>query len=171
MAGAGPGRRRIRALAAAAALVLAACGGRESPPPAARPYDDPGFVQAGDLRLHYALTATADLHAEIAGSYGIEQSHNLALLAITLVAPDGTRRDAAALTASAVSLTGRRLPVALLRHADARGPTWLGTVAVRDREPVTIELRARAAPAGPEIAARFTRIFYVAPGTPPARMP
>jgi len=32
---------------------------------------------------------------------------------------------------------------------------------VRDREPITIEIRARAAANGPEITARWTREFYL----------
>ena len=65
--------------ATAAALVLAAgCGGSPGPVAAAAPYVDPGFVEAGDYRLHYALTLARDLPAAIAGSYGIVQRPNLA---------------------------------------------------------------------------------------------
>lgn len=140
--------------------LLAACGRSSAPPPPARPYTDPGFVDAGDYRLHYALTPTTDLPSEIAGSYGIVQRRNLALLTIALAARGGMRRGADRIEASAVSLTGLRQPVELTRHDSAAGPTWLASVAIRDREPVTIEIRARAAPAGPAIEARFTRTFH-----------
>jgi len=147
--------------AASALLLLAACGAGDTPPPPARPYTDPGYVDAGDFRLHYALTQTTDLPSEIAGSYGIVQRRNLALLTIALSARDGRPAAAAGLEAAAVSLTGLRQPLALARHDTATGPTWLATVAIRDREAVTIEVRARAATAGPEISARFTRAFHL----------
>jgi hypothetical protein len=75
--------------------LLAACGGGGAPGPA-RPYTDPGFTAAGDYRLHYALTATTNLPAEIAGSYGIVQRRNLALLTIVITAADGSRWSASA---------------------------------------------------------------------------
>lgn len=164
-----PGRnRKGRPLAVFSACfslaLLAACGDAAAPPPPAQPYADPGFADAGDLRLHYALTPTLDLPAEIAGSYGIVQRRNLALLTITPVPRDspGTARIAASeLTASAISLTGLRTPLALARHDDAGGPTWLATVEIRHRVPVTIEIRLRATADAPEITARWTREFHL----------
>ena len=144
--------------------LLAACGDAPTPPPPAQPYTDPGFTDAGDLRLHYALTPTLDLPAGIAGSYGIVQRRNLALLTIALVprdAPGTTRIAAQELTASAISLTGVRTPLALARHDDAGGPTWLATVEIRHRVPVTIEIRLRATADAPEIASRWTREFHL----------
>ncbi|MEX2049776.1 MAG: DUF4426 domain-containing protein [Steroidobacteraceae bacterium] len=130
-------------------------------PPAA-PFTDPGFAEAGDHRLHYALTLTRDLPSEIAGSYGILQRRNLALLTIALIARDsngGARLDAFELEATMVALTGERKTLALTRHDEADGPTWLATVEVRHRVPVTIEIRARATAASPEISVRLTREF------------
>jgi hypothetical protein len=151
-----------RAVAAAGVcILLAACGSPAVPPPPAAPYTDPGFVEAGDSRLHYALTPTQDLPSEIAGSYGIVQRRNLALLTIALTARDGTRRETGDLAATAVSLIGLRQPIGLARHDSATGPTWLAMVAIRDREAVTIEIRARADGAGPEVNARFTRAFHL----------
>ncbi|HEU0223997.1 MAG TPA: DUF4426 domain-containing protein [Steroidobacteraceae bacterium] len=141
--------------------LLAACSAGESPPPPAQTYADPGYVDAGDYRLHYAMTQTMDLPSEIAGSYGIVQRRNLALLTIALAARDGTLAEATGLEATAVSLTGLRRPLALARHHTATGPTWLALVEIRDREAVTIEIRARATAAGPEITARFTRAFHL----------
>lgn len=150
-----------RGVALVSALALfAACGGVGAPPPA-RPYTDPGFAAAGDYRLHYALTATTDLPPEIAGGYGIVQRRNLALLTIVITAADGSRHDASGLEARAVSLTGSRQPIALSRHDAASGPTWLAMVAIRDREPVTIEITGRVTDAGSDIAARFTRTFLL----------
>lgn len=148
-------------IAACAVSLLAACSAGESPPPPAPPYTDPGYVDAGDYRLHYAMTQTTDLPSEIAGSYGIVQRPNLALLTIALSARDGKLADATGLEATAVSLTGLRRPLALARHDTATGPTWLAPVEIRDREAVTIEIRARAPAAGPEIKARFTRAFHL----------
>lgn len=150
---------RHAALAAALGL-LAACGGGSGEPAPARPYADPGYVDAGGFRLYYALTQSTDLPSEIAGSYGIVQRSNLALLTIALAARDGLPANAAALEATAVSLTGLRQPIALARHDAAPGPTWLAMVGIRDREAVTIEIRARAA-TGPDIEARFTRTFHL----------
>ena len=143
-------------------LAISACGGKPSPVPPAAPYEDPGFAEAGDYRLRYALTPTPDLPAEIAGSYGIVQRPNLALLALTLErrdATDGARVAAHLLEAEAVALTGERSALALTRHDDPGGPTWLATVEVRHRVPVAIEIRARATIASPEIRARLTREF------------
>jgi len=144
--------------------LLAGCGDASAPPPPAQPYTDPGFADAGDLRLHYALTPTLDLPAGIAGSYGIVQRRNLALLTITLVprdAPGTTRIAASELAATAISLTGVRTPLVLARHDDSGGPTWLATVEIRHRVPVTIEIRLRATVDAPEIAARWTREFHL----------
>ena len=145
-------------------LLLAACGGAPSPPPPARPYADPGFVASGEFALHYALTPTLDLPAEIAGSYGIVQRRNLALLTITLVrraGPGSARVAVRELDATAVSLTGERRALALTRHDDAGGPTWLATVEVRHRVPVTIEIHARATAESPGISTRWTREFHL----------
>jgi hypothetical protein len=130
--------------------------------PVALPYTDPGFAEAGDFRLHYALTMTRDLPSEIAGSYGIVQRRNLALLTIAPVPRDsigGTRIDALEVQAESVTLTGERKALALVRHDVAGGPSWLATVEVRHRVPVTIDVRARATAAGPEIRVRLTREF------------
>jgi hypothetical protein len=153
---------RLFAAAALVGLVGAGCGGSPAPVPQALPYEDPGFAEAGEWRLRYAVTLTRDLPAGIAGIYRIVPRPNLALLAITLEARDGApgaRVTASALTAEAVALTGARTTLALVRHDDAGGPTWLAPVEVRDRVPVTIEIRARATPASPEIRARLTREF------------
>jgi hypothetical protein len=161
---AGSFRREWLALAAAtaAAAISAACGGGPSPPPPARPYADRGFADAGPHRLHYALTPTQDLLPEIARSYGIEPRPNLALLTATL-APRETTNGAdiasAQLAATAVSLTGERSPLAVKRHDEAGGATWLATVEMRHRVPTTIEIRARATATDPEIKVRLTREF------------
>ena len=143
-------------------LAFGACGGGPDKPPPAREYTDPGFVTGGGVRLYYALTLVSDLPPAIAGSYAVVQSPNLALLTITL-APEtavGIRRLAAnELDAAAVTLLGERQQLALRRVDDTGGPTYLAEVAVRDREPITIEIRARAIADGPEITARWTREF------------
>ena len=146
-----------------ALLLLASCGDRPAAIPAALPYADPGFADAGEHRLHYALVMTRDLPPEIAGSYGIVPRRNLALLTITLAsrkADDGTRLAAAELSATSVLLTGQRQALALTRYDAAGGPSYLATLEVRHRVPVTIEIRARATPAGPEVTARTTREFH-----------
>ncbi|MEX2149907.1 MAG: DUF4426 domain-containing protein [Steroidobacteraceae bacterium] len=144
----------------------AACGSPPPPPPPppAIPYTDPGFIAGGAARLHYALTPTQDLPAGIAGSYGIVQRRNLALLTITIVpqgAPGSTRLVASDLSATAIALTGERKTLTLARHDDAGGPTYLATVEVRHRVPVTIEIRARVSADSPRIAARWTRQFHL----------
>jgi hypothetical protein len=152
-----------RPVLALALLLLASCGDRPAPIPAALPYVDPGFVDAGDYRLHYALVMTRDLPSEIAGSYGIVPRRNLALLSVTLASRKddaGVRLAAAELAATSVLLTGRRQALALTRHDAAGGPSYLATVEVRHRVPVTIEIRARATPLDPETTVRTTREFH-----------
>jgi hypothetical protein len=158
----GSPRRLLGAAALAALALAAACGRDPEPVPEAPAYVDPGFVEAEGWRLHYALTSTQDLPSAIAGSYGIVQRPNLALLVIALEPrePIGPE-DAAGLEveATAVSLTGERAPLALARRDETGRPTWLATVEVRHRVPITIEIQARATPAGPALRARLTREF------------
>ena len=145
-----------------ACLSAGGCGNDSATPPPAREFTDPGFVTTGTVRLDYALTMTRDLAPAIAGSYDIVQRPNLALLVITLspAAGTGTARLAAALLdAESVTLTGERTQLPLRRVDEAGGPTYLATVTVRHREPITIEIRARAVAQGPEISARWTREF------------
>ena len=159
---AAPAVHPARTALSLALAFVAGCGDAPTAPPPALPYADPGFIVAGDLRLHYALTPTLDLPSEIAGSYGIVQRRNLALLTIALVpgaTPGTTRIAASELEATAISLTGRREPLALARRDDAGGPTYLATVELRHRVPVTIEIRLRATPESPDIVARTTREF------------
>jgi hypothetical protein len=145
-------------------LTIGGCGDNPGAPPPAREFADPGFVAAGDVRLHYALTLTSDLPPAIAGSYDIVQRRNLALLTITLTPAAGTgteRLVAIELQADAVSLLGERSPLPMRRVDEDGGPTYLATVSVRHREPITIEIRARVAIDGPEIATRWTREFHL----------
>lgn len=150
------------AVAGLALLFVAACGESPAPVPEAQPYADAGMAEAGPYRMHYALTMTRDLPSAIAGSYGIVQRRNLALLTITLALRDARADatiDAAEVQATRVALTGERQAVQLARHDESGSPTWLAMVDVPHRVPVTIEIRARATPASPEIRARLTREF------------
>jgi hypothetical protein len=143
-------------------LAISACGGDPGGPVQAREFADPGFVTAGGLRLYYALTLVSDLPPAIAGSYAVVQRRNLALLTITLAPATGIgaeRLAANELEAAAVTLIGMRQALPLRRVDEAGGPTYLAEVTVRDREPITIEIRARAVAGGPEITARWTREF------------
>jgi hypothetical protein len=150
-------------LATAAALVLAAgCGGSPEPVAEATPYLDPGFVEAGDYRLHYALTLARDLPSAIAGSYGILQRPNLAVLTVAIAPRDTSAASAVAgakVEATAVSLTGVRESLVLERRDEPGAATWIATVEVRHRVPLTIEIEARAAPGEPLLRARLTREF------------
>jgi len=144
------------------ALAIAGCGGSPGPVPPATRFEDPGFVESGAWRLRYALTQSTDLPAEIAGSYGIVQRRNLALLVLTLErsdAPPGPRFDAESIEAESVALTGERRALVLSRHDDPGGPTWLAPVDVLHRVPFTIEIRVRADASSPALSARLTREF------------
>jgi len=160
-----PFQHRLLMLAglAVTGLALTACGDSPPRPAPARIYADPGFVTSGVVRLHYALTLTSDLPPAIAGSYGILQRRNLALLTITILPADSgvVRLVATELEAVAVSLLGERRPLRLRRLDEEGGPTYLATVAVHHREPITIEIRARVAADGPDITARWTREFHL----------
>jgi Domain of unknown function (DUF4426) len=151
-----------RAVLSAALLLGAACGGGGGPAPEAPPFGDPGFSDAGAWRMHYALTMTPDLPAEIAGSYGIVQRRNLALLTVTLAPRNAGAAGppvAPMAEAKSVALTGERTALPLARRDEAGNPTWLASLEVRHRVPVTIEIRARATPESPEMRARLTREF------------
>jgi hypothetical protein len=156
------GNKRARLATTAALMLAAGCGGSPEPVAEATPYLDPGFVEAGDHRLHYALTLARDLPSAIAGSYGILQRPNLAVLTVA-IAPRDTPADRAVagaqVEATAVSLTGVREPLVLARRDEPGAATWIATVEVRHRVPLTIEIEARAAPDGPLLRARLTREF------------
>jgi hypothetical protein len=156
------GRGAACAALAACLLLAAACVKEPERVPEALPYTDPGFAEAGGYRMDYALTMTRDLPSGIAGSYGIEQRPNLAVLTVTLAPLEAHAASPTAqpeVEATAVALTGERTALALTRHDEAGRPTWLASVEVRHRVPVTIEIRARATAAGAEIRARLTREF------------
>ncbi len=145
-------------------LTICGCGDNPDSPPPAREFSDPGFVSAGGVRLYYALTLTSDLPPVIAGSYDIVQRPNLALLTITITPATGPATErlvAIELSAEAVTLIGKRQALSLRRVNELRGPTYLATVMVRHREPITIEIRARTVADGPDISARWTREFYL----------
>ncbi|MGH8135193.1 MAG: DUF4426 domain-containing protein [Steroidobacteraceae bacterium] len=147
-----------------ACLAAGGCGDDPGTALPAREFTDPGFFTVGDVRLDYALTLTTDLDPAIAGSYEIVQRRNLALLAITLTpaaAAGGERVAAFELDAQAVTLMGQRQLLPLRRVDDPGGPTYLATVTVRHREPITIEIRARAVTGGPEFSSRWTREFHL----------
>ena len=145
-------------------LTFCGCGDDPVSPPPAREFADPGFVTAGVVRLYYALTLTSDLPPAIAGSYDIVQRPNLALLTIAIAPASGAateRLAAIELNAEAVTLIGERQALSLRRVNELGGPTYLATVMVRHREPITIEVRARTVADGPEISARWTQEFYL----------
>ena len=156
------GNNRALAATAAALLLAVGCGGNPDPVADAAPYLDPGFVEAGGYRLHYALTLASDLPAAIAGSYGILPRTNLAVLTVAIAPRDagaGAALADARAAATAVSLTGVRTPLALSRRDEPGGATWIGTVDVRHRVPFTIEIEAHATSGGPPLRARLTREF------------
>lgn len=156
------GNKRAGLATAAALLLAAGCGGSQEPVAEAAPYLDPGFVEAGDYRLHYALTLARDLPSAIAGSYGILQRTNLAVLTVAIAprnAPAGRAVAGAQVEATAVSLTGAREALALERRDEPGAATWIATVEVRHRVPLTIEIEALAAPGEPLLRARLTREF------------
>lgn len=158
----GPAGVAARTAAFLALALAAACGGAPEAVPEAPAYADPGFVEAGGWRLHYALTPTQDLPAAIAGSYGIEQRPNRALLVIALEANpprDAVDASGAEAEATAVGLTGERTALALARRDEAGRPTWIAAVEVRHRVPITIEMQARASASDPALRARLTREF------------
>ena len=156
------GNNRDLSATAAVLSLLAGCGGSPEPIAEAPPFLDPGFVEAGGYRMHYALTLSRDLPAAIAGSYGIEQRRDLAVLTVA-IAPSEPRANvgdaASQVEADAVSLIGTRRPLALSRHDEPGAETWIATVDVRHREPITIEIRSRATAEGPALRARLTREF------------
>jgi len=156
------GNNRALAATAAALFLAAGCGGSPEPVADAAPYLDPGFVEAGDYRLHYALTLASDLPAAIAGSYGILPRTNLAVLTVA-IAPRAAGAGAvladARAEATAISLTGARTPLALSRRDEPGGATWIGTVDVRHRVPFTVVIVAHATSGGPPLRARLTREF------------
>lgn len=156
------GNSRALPATVAALLLFAGCGGSPEPIAEALPYRDPGFVEAGGYRMHYALTPSRDLPAAIAGSYGIEQRKDLAVLTVAIVTLEPGANvvdDASLVEAEAVSLIGTRRQLALSRRDEPGAATWIATVDVRHREPITIEIRSRATAEGPALRARLTREF------------
>ncbi len=155
-----PRHSLLSSLSLAIAVALSGCGGG-SPPPAARAFQDSGQVDAGSHRMYYALTLTEDLPLEIAESYDIKQRPNLALLMVSVQARNAQGTLVAAgvpVNATRISLLGERDRLGL-RQSDTG--TVIGTVELRQREVVIIDIEASPGAPTPPLRARITREFIL----------
>ena len=145
------------------AALLAACGNRVEPPPvAARSFDDPGFVAAGEHELHYGAILAAELPDAVAAEYGIDPRMDTVIVNLSVL-----RHRSGQLPASVdatVSGTWRDLigePVELRFRAVTAGGavSYVATAPVRNRQPIVLELRAQPVGSESRLTARITRQF------------
>lgn len=149
-------------------LLLAGCGGGGPPAPiAARPYQDPGFVAAGDFEMRYGTLLAAELAPDLAIAYGIHRRQDLAVLSLSILRrrPGETPLPVTAEVSGSLStLLGEQRALEFRTLALAGGVSYLAQFEAREREPFVLQLEARpdAAPAS-VLRARITRALSVEP--------
>jgi hypothetical protein len=146
-----------------AAPLLAGCGHDATPPPVpARSFDDPGFVAAGDYELRYGVVLSADLSAAVAAAYGIEQRDNQVIVNLSVLRhrpgqlPLPVEAD---VSGSWRDLTHEPAPLQFRTLTAGGAVSYVAAVAVRDRVPFVLELRALPTGGGPVLVAKITRQF------------
>jgi Domain of unknown function (DUF4426) len=153
-------RRHAALLALALLPLLPACGGGNAPPPPARSWTDPGYVEQGTYVLSYSAQPTVDLAPAIAAAYGIGARTDRAVVVVSLTrdgrATDGTEQ----VTVSARTLSGVSREIQLRKATHAGVVAWIGELTVAHRELLLFEVQAR--PAGDPVAinAAFQREFF-----------
>lgn len=155
------GARRHAALLALALLpLLPACGGGNTPPPPARTWTDPGYVQQGAYVLSYSAQPTVDLAPAIAAAYGIGARADRAVVVVSLTRDAQATDGSESVTVSARTLTGAAREIQLRKATHAGVVAWIGELTVAHRELLLFEVQAR--PAGDPVAinAAFQREFF-----------
>jgi hypothetical protein len=152
-------------IALLAALVVGGCGGNAPPAPVpARLLEDPGFVAAGDLELHYGFVPAGELPVDLAMTYGINRSQDRVIVNVSVL-----RRRAGALPlpidaevdGSWRTLVGEAQPLAFRPVLEGGAVSYIAELPAANQGPITLELRARP-PQGVEMTARLTREFRTA---------
>lgn len=154
-------RRAPAALLALALLpLLPACGGGNAPPPPARAWTDPGYVEQGAYVLSYSAQPTVDLAPAMAAAYGISARADRAVVVVSLTR-DGRATDGSEeVTVSARTLTGAAREISLRKATHAGVVAWIGEFTVAHRELLVFEVQAHPAGDPVAISASFQREFF-----------
>lgn len=144
--------------------LLAACGGGgDAPRPiAARPYDDPGFVRAGDFEMRYGTMLASELNPDVAKAYAILRSDSRAVLSVSVL-----RQSAGSLPVPIEAetrgfrrrLTGERVPLDFRRIDEQEGPSYVAEFDVGNAGPVVLEFVSVPAGSASRLEARVVREF------------
>jgi hypothetical protein len=154
-------------LVALLAAGIAGCG--QGKPPADRPLQQAqeltreNFRDFGDHVVHFNAQLTTMLPPEVARAFGIARSGSRAMLNIVVLRklPEGgSEAVSAAVTVSAVNLTGQLKDVRIRELIEGDAIYYIGEVTVSNQEWLTFTVRAR--PEGAETAheIRFRQQFY-----------
>ena len=121
------------------------------------------YVESGDYTVHYSAFSTEILTPEIARSYGITRSKNLAMLNISVMkqGADGLGHPVdAEIDASAVNLSGqmREVETRVIEEQDAR--YHVGFVRVANEETLRFKILVRIIGETELVEVNFDKKFY-----------
>lgn len=141
---------------------LCACGASTQAPPPAQPWNDPGFVAAGDWTLYYSAFAARDLTPELAKEYGVAANPSGALVVVSLASADHRPiPQAAIVTIGARTLSGTPRSVRVRRVERDGAVSWLGELDASQREMIVFTASAKPDAQAPAITAEFRRELYL----------
>lgn len=121
------------------------------------------YVAMGDYSVHYSAFSTEILTPEVARSYGITRSKNLAMLNISVLkkGADGLDRPVdAEIDATAINLSGqlREVDTRIIEEQDAR--YHVGFVRVSNEETLRFSISVRIIGETEPVEVNFEKKFY-----------
>lgn len=152
-------QRRLLALLLGLALGLAACGGGGEPP-AARAWDDPGFVTGGSWTVYYSALRSSELAPQLAKEYGLSPDSSRGLVVVSLNGEHGTD-PRATVSMEVRSLDGSARDVEVMKVVRGDAVSWLGKFTSTHREILFFKISVRPEHSAQAITAEFHRELYL----------